>query len=176
MNDGKGLCLYKKLSNHVGGCAELLTPIQDNTFHGQFETVRNSIMDNSLYNTITMAEYLRQDPDGHLNSYRARDHVDLRLKSSQVRSAGLSTGNSGNIVDDHLIQPSADVLDFLELRRHFNTWLQISRLRNENRHPNLQQYIGSVLEEFEVGYRDLEDKLAEKLFPLSGVRYQTAQR
>ncbi|MCJ1472032.1 acetylornithine aminotransferase [Lambiella insularis] len=77
-----------------------------------------------------------------------------------------------NKADGSLLQPSADLLDFLELRRGFNTWLQIAQLRNRSRHPCLKQYVASVLEEFEIGYRSLEDTLAKKLFPLSGVRYE----
>ncbi|MCJ1317684.1 hypothetical protein MMC15_003009 [Xylographa vitiligo] len=160
---------YEKLSDHVFKRRAIPMAIQDNAFHSQFETVRKTTTGSSLYNTMTIAEYLNHNHGSPLVHEGIGNHVDSCLTLDS------STSNSGCAPVNCVFQPSADVLDFLELRRNFNTWLQISRLRNEVRHPTLKQYIAAVLGEFENGYKDLEDKLAAKLFPLSGVRYQKAE-
>lgn len=161
----------EKLSSHVVGESTTPMAIQSHAFDSQFETVHRTHTGNSLHCSIlTLTEYLNHGQGGHLIYDGTGNHINssLTLNSAVYKSA--------NILDNGLLQPSADVLDFLELRRNFNTWLQLSRLRNEGRHPPLKQYIAAVLEEFEDGYKDLEDKLAEKLFPVSGVRYEKAGR
>ncbi|MCJ1432832.1 hypothetical protein MMC27_002190 [Xylographa pallens] len=173
VNDDTGPFVHEKLSNPVVEQPSLPMEIQDNAFHSQFETVRKTTTGSSLYNTMTVTEYLNLNHNHDSPSVHegTENHVDSCLKLDS------SVSNPGCVLSNCLFhfQPSADVLDFLELRRNFNTWVQISRLRNEGRHPTLRQYIAAVLEEFENGYKDLEDKLAEKLFPLSGVRYEKAR-
>ena len=158
---------HEKLSDNVVDPSSMPIAIQDNAFHSQFETIRKTTAGSSLYNTMTTAEHINHTQDNPPIQEKAGDHVDSHLSLDRAVS------NPGHVSDNRLqLQPSADMLDFLDLRHHFNTWLQISRLRNEDRHPTLKQYIAAVLKEFEDGYKDLEDKLAGKLFPLSGVRYE----
>ncbi|MCJ1392502.1 hypothetical protein MMC18_005370 [Xylographa bjoerkii] len=169
LNDNKESFVHKKLSKYVVEQPTTPTAIQDNAFHNQFETIHKNTTGSSLYKTMTIAEFLDRDQGDHLVYDRTKHQVDSCLTpNSSVNNPGCSPCNC-------LFEPSADVLDFLDLRRNFNAWLQISRLRNENRHPTLKQYVAAVLGEFEDGYKDLEDKLAEKLFPTSGVRYQKAK-
>ncbi|MCJ1385271.1 hypothetical protein MMC17_008392 [Xylographa soralifera] len=169
VNNNTESFVHEKVSNYVFERPAIPIAVQDNAFHSQFETVRKTTTGSSLYNTMTVTEYLNHNQDARL----VHEGTDNHGYSCLTLDSSMS--NPGCGLDKRLFQPSADVLDFLELRRNFNTWLQISRLRNESRHPTLKQYTAAVLEEFENGYKDLEDKLAEKLFPLSGVRYQKAR-
>ncbi|MCJ1400876.1 hypothetical protein MMC11_004086 [Xylographa trunciseda] len=169
VNDKSEAFVREKLSNHVVGRPTTSIAIQENAVDSQFEMIRNNTTGSSFHNTLTITEDLNDDQGGHLIYNGTENRVASYLALSS------STNSPDCVLDNGLYQPSADVLDFLDLRRHFNTWVQLSRLRNEDRHPTLKQYVAAVLEEFEDGYKDLEDKLAEKLFPLSGVRYQKAR-
>ncbi|MCJ1283479.1 hypothetical protein MMC26_002808 [Xylographa opegraphella] len=165
MIEDKKPSFHWTLSGNASERRTIPITVHDNAFHSQFETVRKSTDSSSLYNTMTIAEYLSYNEGGPLLHGTIYSHVDSSLKlEPSMRVPGCFPGSP-------LVQPSADELDFLELRRKVNTWLEISRLRNGGRHPKLRQYISAVLQEFEDGYKELEDKLAEKLFPLSGVRY-----
>ncbi|MCJ1418171.1 hypothetical protein MMC32_004516 [Xylographa parallela] len=173
VNDDTEPVFHKKLSDHAVEQPTIPMAIQDDAFHSQFETVRRTTTGSSLYNTMAVTEYLNLNHNH--GSPLAPEGMENQVESCLALDSPVS--NPGCVLSNCLFhfQPSADVLDFLELRRNFNTWVQIARLRNEGRHPTLKHYIAAVLEEFENGYKDLEDKLAEKLFPLSGVQYEKAR-
>lgn len=155
VNQYEGLSNTNKHLKQVPGYATSSTATESHSLTHRNQTRNDS--NNYSSNSISPARLV----DAHEITEHS-SHLTARLPSTKDTPINNMVGDSSG----NLIQPSADLLDFLELRQSVNTWLQISRLRNQSRHLHLQQYVAAVLEEFEDRYRGLEDRFARKLFPL----------